>query len=313
MWKYLVLRLCFPIVGRFPGISYAIADVVGLVAWRFRPTVRRRVRKNLLPACRGDRERTKGASLEVVRNVARYYVDIASLPRRDLSVLEAQDLDITGADRLAVLDEKRRVIIVSAHAGNPELVIQALAYRERPFTALVERLEPRSYAEAMLQARSAAGGHFYESGFRGVRAALRDLRAGSVLALMADRDIRGTGVCVDFMERRVKMPRGPWQIARREGALVLPILCSRRDGTRSRVFVHEPYEVGQSDDADMDIWRAASRWAGLLEEHIYRDPGQWTVLEDFWETHGCAAHQDCAGGARHPEPGTSTGPERLGG
>jgi phosphatidylinositol dimannoside acyltransferase len=285
--KGLAFRVSVPLVSRFPGAAYVAADGVTWIAWRFMRGLRRRVIRNLLPACDGDVRRARAASLDVFRNIGRYYVDVASLPGRDPATLEDRYLEIDHPERLAALETDRPIVIVSAHAGNPEFAIQALVHRGRPFAALVEQLEPRDYAEALLRTRSSAGGRYYEATVAGLRGGLRELRSGSLLGLIGDRDLQGNGVCVGFLGKRVKLPRGPWEIARREGALVLPILSRRGRGPHARLFVHEAIDVSRGGDEEADICDAVQTWAKLLEKHIRADPGQWTVLEDFWGAHGC--------------------------
>jgi phosphatidylinositol dimannoside acyltransferase len=287
MWKALLLRGAVPVVSRFPAPCYNVAWIAGWLASMFLKEARRRVVRNLAPACEGNRVRGRELSVEVFRNVARYYVDLASLPGRNMATLESQYLLIEGERHLAPLREPGPVMIVSAHLGNPEFAVQALAQRGRPFSAVVEPLQPRAFAEAMLKLRSAGGGRYHEATVTGVAAAIRDLRDGAVLCLLGDRDIQETGVCVDFLGRKAMMPRGPWEIARRETATVIPMFAERLDGVRCRVYVEEPMLVARSEDANSDICEAASAWAKLLEGHIRQRPGQWTVLEDFWAAHGC--------------------------
>lgn len=288
MWKAILLGATVPLASRFPAPFYGLAWVLGTLAWAIQRRGRARIIRNLAPAFDGHEGMARRASLQVFRNVARYYADMASLPGMDPATLEARALDIVHNERLEVLKGDRPVIIVSAHLGNPEIAVQALAERGRPFAALVEPLEPPTYARKLLQIRSSAGGRFYEATTMGVHSAMRDLREGAVLALIADRDIQGRGVCVEFMGRHVRMPRGPWVIARREGALVVPMFVERRNRMRFQLFVEDPFEVdAEPVTEDEAVCRAAAHWATLLEEYVRREPGQWTVTEDYWRVHAC--------------------------
>ena len=270
-----------------PGFAYWLADVAAWLAWRYRHGHRRAVRRNLLPALDGDRDATRDASLEVFKNVGRYYVDMATMKYRDLDELNTQELEIVGEERLDQFRAADRAMIVSAHIGNPEVAVQALSRRGRDFAALVEPLAERAYAQVLLDIRASGGGHYYEATISGARAALRDLRAGTVLCTLGDRDLHGTGVCIQFMDRFVRVPRGPWQIARREGALVFPMFAERVGRRGTRVTIEEPFLVPRGGELEHDICRAATRWAKLLEDAIRRAPGQWTVMEDFWRVYRC--------------------------
>ncbi len=281
------MRIAQPVMARFPGASYRLASVAGWVVWNTRRDLRRRVIRNLRPVCGGDRQLALREGLRSVQNVARYFVDLASLPRRDMSRFEAEHLEVFHAERLKALDEPGPIIIVSAHSGNAELAIQAIAARGRPFVALVEAQEPPEWSAFMLGLRTANGARFVEASNGGLRRALMALRDGEVLGMMADRDIQGTGVCAEVFGRKVLLPRGPWDLARRYQATVLPIFSGRKRRDQFRVWVGEPFVLQRTDDEAADISAAVARYAGLLERHLRRDPGQWMVLEDFWRKHRC--------------------------
>jgi KDO2-lipid IV(A) lauroyltransferase len=214
-------------------------------------------------------------------------VDVNTVPHRNFVTFERDHLRVHNAELLRVLDTPGPIVVVSAHTGNAELVCRALTHRGRPFVALVESIEPPEFADYLLRLRSGPDARFYEATFGGVRACLEALRHGGLLAVMADRDIQGSGMPVELFGRCVRLPRGPWEIARRSGAVVIPILSSRIDADHFEVHVNEPFTVARSDDAEQDVRKAIERWAEVLEEHLPRDPGQWTVLENFWERHRC--------------------------
>ncbi len=287
MSRYRWLRLGAPIVGRVPWLAYPVAAVAGWITWRVKARGRRNLVRNMLVLCDGDRKRALQQARLVYRNVGRYWVDVETIPHRDMANFERDHMTIHGAEYLGVLNEPRAVLIVSAHTGNAELALQAITFRGRTFTALVEAVQPPRFGEYLLKLRSAAGGRFFTAGFGGVRACLESLQAGEVVGMMADRDIQGTGICAGLAGRRVRLPRGPWEIARRTGAIVVPVFSSRNWSDHITVTAYEPFCVGRSADAEADIRAAVDRWAKVLEERLKAEPGQWTVLEDFWRVHRC--------------------------
>jgi KDO2-lipid IV(A) lauroyltransferase len=287
MRKLVLLRLLAPLLGRATWFAYPLASVLGRVAWHTRPHTRRRIIRNLLPFCDGDRDRARREGLRAYQNVARYWVDLCSLPYRDLRTFERQHITIRHPERLAALEAPGPVVAISAHTGNAEFAIQALTYRGRAFVAVVEELRPRRFSRELLRRRSSAGGKFYEANFTGIRACLDALRRGELVGLMGDRDIQHTGLCTELAGRMVKLPRGPWELARRANALVLPVLTSRDSRDNFTVVLEEPFRIDTTGDPESDVRKAIERWVRILEEHIRREPGQWAVLEDFWTVHRC--------------------------
>lgn len=281
------MRVFQPFIGRFPGAFYVIAPWVGWLAFNLRPRMRQKMIRNMLPLVDGDESAARAAALASSQNIARYFVDLCTIPERLMERFEADYLELVNGERLAALKEPGPVIAMSAHSGNAELAIQALTFRGRPFVALVEAQRPRAWSRYLLKLRSAAGGTFHEASFHGIRACLETLQEGGLVGFMGDRDIQGNGLCVCLAGRRVRLPRGPWEIARRSGALVLPVFTARIERDHFRLFVEEPIRVAQTSDEDADILAAVEHFARLLEEHLKRDPGQWAFTEDFWRAHAC--------------------------
>ena len=287
MIKLLILRICQPPICRFPRFFYRVALVVGFVrlVGSTRPSTP--CHDNLTPLFDGDRKKARRAGLRVLQNVSQYYIDLLSLPGRPIATFEQNHLHIVGEERLRLLEQPGPLIAVSAHTGNAELAVQALTHRGRGFVALVQPLEPPEFARRILALRSSAGGRFFPSDFGGLRASIHALKTGDLLALMGDRDIQHSGICVPLAGREVRLPRGPWELARRTNALVLPIFCRRRRFDALDVVVGEAFRVDVSDAPEADLRKAAEHYAVLLEAHLRADPGQWVVLEDFWRVHAC--------------------------
>jgi KDO2-lipid IV(A) lauroyltransferase len=281
------MRACQPLVGRFPRFFYRVAWLVGTVVFAIRPGLRRKVIGNMAPFAHGDGALARTWGRDVVRNVAAYYVDLCSLRYREMATFERDHLELEGVERLAALSEAGPIIAVSAHTGNAELAIQAVTFRGRPFVALVEAQEPQAWADYLLRLRSSAGGTFHEATFAGIRACLEALHSGGLVGFMGDRDLPGTGLCVTLAGRCVRLPRGPWEIARRTNALVMPVFTARKSGADFRVTIEEPFSVNQTEDEDADVAEAVRRFAALLERHLARDPSQWAVSENFWQVHRC--------------------------
>jgi KDO2-lipid IV(A) lauroyltransferase len=285
--RYRWIRLVAPVAGRFPAVFYPVAAMVAWVAWHSRPAMRRALVQNMLPLCDGVKRRAEREARRACGNIARSWLDIATVPYRDFTTFERDHITFEHAERLELLNRPGPVLIVSAHSGGAELVLQAMIPRGRRFIALVEDIEPPELSAYLNRLRSAAGGCFKPANVAGARAAFAALRRGEVLGIMADRDIQETGICVVVAGNPVKLPRGPWEIARRTGATILPMFARRDWRDRFTVAVEEPFHVACLGDEALAVREAATRFASLLEAHLRREPGQWTVVEDFWSVHRC--------------------------
>ncbi len=270
--------------GRLPGVGYRLAPAAGWVAWRYKREMRKRIVSNQVVLTGGDRDQARRNARAIFTAIARYYVDIASIRYRDPRRLEEGAIEIVNEERLAVLESGRPIIALSAHLGSPELGVQAFIGRDRQYTALVEPLEPPWFSEEMNRLRASGGGRYLPANGRGVRECLRTLHGGGIVALVGDRDIQGTGICVSLLGRSVRLPTGPFEFAQRTGATIVPVLTTRTHRFSLRLHVEEPFAVGAEPD---DVENGLKRWATVLEGYLRRYPEQWTVAEDFWQVHGC--------------------------
>lgn len=287
MIRLWILKLAAPIAARFPGAFYVLAEWVGALWWYVMRGLRRRIYANQLVISEGDEARARDATKRALVNLCKYYVDLATIRRQDLDTFEARHVTFSNPERLEVLQANVPLIALSAHMGNAELGVKMLLGRGREFVALVQPLRPRAYFREVSRLRSAAGGRYYEAGFAGLRACVKELQAGGIVALLGDRDIQGHGVCVEMFGRKTRLPKGPFELARQTGALIVPVFVSRRRADDMVVWIEEPMCVEPGGDAEETIRQAVQKWARLLERNLRSDPGQWTVTEDFWRVHGC--------------------------
>jgi lauroyl/myristoyl acyltransferase len=284
--KALAMRVAVPLVQRTPGLGYLVAELAAAAMWVLRSSLRRQAIANLAPFV-GSPRAARRASFQAFLNVGRYYVDLALIPRRDPRTFERQHVYVETPERLPSVEQPGPVIFVSAHYGNPDQLVQFLTSRRPTFTAVVERLEPPAVHRLLERLRSSHGGEFVEADLKGTRRCLERLRAGEPVAIVGDRDLTGRGVCVTLAGRRVKLPRGPWELARRTGAPVVPVFLRRLGRSDFAAWIGEPIPVSREGEHEEAVAAAVCRWAAVLEEQIRRDPGQWLVLEDFWEAHRC--------------------------
>jgi KDO2-lipid IV(A) lauroyltransferase len=291
-----LLRLLVRIADRVPvSVLYAAAGVGATIAWFTSSTLRGVTRdhmRHIAPAA-ASRRKIDTAARGAVRSAAYYYVDVA----RYAALRPEDSFDhvdtIEGIDALFdAYDRGRGVILASAHLGNPEFIAQALA----PLfdtVVLTEPLQPPALHDYVHEVRAHTGVRFVPADRSGVRTALRHLRCGGVLGLLADRDVLGTGEPFPFFGERASMPRGAVELAWTTGAAIVVGFVIRSTPGRYRVTLREvqvPTRSTGSGDRAADIELGMRQVVAALETGIRAAPDQWFALSPIW-TYGLTESQ----------------------
>ena len=288
MWKYILFLVAIQTIGRLPlRIGYALAEIAGRLACRLVSGNRRNVISNLRHAMGPDaaQREVEEAARKVFVNVAKYYVDLVRMPRMDLDDFYQRRFRYHGFDEylLTAIAEGKGVIVLSAHLGNPELAVQGMIPRGVKAFALTEPLQPPRLSRLVDRLRASKGNVFAPVGFAGVKQAIQTIRAGGVVALMADRDIKGPKTSLPFFGQEALMPVGPIEVALRTGAPLLPCFTVRTGGTNIEAFVEERLELPRTGDLAADARTGALLFLQRLERRLREHPDQWIVLESIWD------------------------------
>ena len=289
MFKYLALLISYKTLSWLPArAAYFIADGIGGIMYAVRPGLRRNVQRNMRQVMgpEATEREVRAASRRVMRNATRYYADLVRTPRLDMIRFYNERINfVSGLDDLRRwVTTKRGVIIVSAHYGNPEVVLQAAVALGIPTFTLTEPLKPRRLNDLVHKLRASRGQVFRPLSLSAVREVVRWLREGKgVVPLLCDRDIQNTGMMLPFFGAETRMPVGAVELALRTGAVLIPMFCRRTKGGRFDLFSDPPLEMIVAGNAEEDVRVNALRIIAAMEREIREDPGQWIVLESVWE------------------------------
>lgn len=176
------------------------------------------------------------------------------------------------------------VVAVTAHCGCWELsTLFASRFTPGRFAALAKRTYFEKYNDFITRLRT-------ESGFEIIytddspRKMMRTLKAGKVLALLSDQDLRtNSGIFVDFFGRPAYTVTFPVQLARKVGVKMTFSLLLR-EGRSFRFILEDPYDPPQTGNENEDVLEGTRIWTRKLEEHIRKYPDQWMWFHRRWRT-----------------------------
>jgi lauroyl/myristoyl acyltransferase len=288
MWKYLLLLACARLLGRLPTrVLYLLAAVAAALTYTFARGLRQNVWDNMrhVMGPNTPKKELRRATRQVFGNWAKSYADLIHLPHLDLGKFFDQKLVYHGFEEnmLPAITNGKGAIITSGHFGNIELGVQGLLGKGVRVTVLTEPLQPPALSRLIDGLRASKGHAFLPVSIGSIKALLRSVKAGGVVALTCDRDIEGRSIRVPFCGTPASVPVGVVELATRTGAAIVPIFAYRRNGDACEAFLEPPLELVDSGDPQADLNTNVRRLLERFEAHLRRDPGQWTVLEAVWD------------------------------
>ena len=286
MLKYLALLLSYKLLGWLPTpAAYFIADRAATVAYYLRGGLRGNVQQNIRQVMGPDADpgEVRAAAKQALRNVTRYYADLLLTPRLNVRQFYERNLTVYGLEYLTdIVASGKGVIVISAHYGNPELVVQAAGALGIKTFVITEPLQPQALSELVHRLRCSKGQVFRPVSVSTMKEAVRWLREGKAVSVLCDRDIQHTGVMLPFCGAEARLPVGTAQLAMRTGAAVLPMFCRRIRGNHFEVYAEPPVAMTISGDEANDVRVNTLKIMSCIEKYLRLDPGQWLVLESIW-------------------------------
>jgi KDO2-lipid IV(A) lauroyltransferase len=220
---------------------------------------------------------------EGVRRYLRYWSEAFRLPAWSPERLR-DTFDLTaGLDELdAAVAAGRGAVMVSSHSGNWDHAGAWACERYGGLVTVAERLKPEGLYDKFVAYRESLGmevlAHGDDDTFRTL---LRRLEEGRLICLVADRDLSGSGVPVDFFGETASMPAGPAMLSLLTGAPLMPVgLWHVEGGLQGRVSGALPHPEGV---ARKERTAALTQsMADAFAENIAAHPADWHMMQRLW-------------------------------
>jgi KDO2-lipid IV(A) lauroyltransferase len=266
-------------------VTRAAAHAGGVLYYYAFPRKRRLVERNMRRALGpgADDAEVRATAIRACQYYADYWVDVMWLPTRSRQYVLDRFATINEAPLERAVKDGKGVLIVLPHYGSWEAGAVYLSSLG-PFAAVAEILRPPELFDLFIRLRAGVGIEIfpYDHSDETRDSMVEALKGGKMLALLSDRDLKGTGVEVEFFGERTTLPPGPAVLALRSGS---PIICvnvrNLDDGTWAG-HATEPIFVDGGGDRDAAIESTMREVARRLEKLISEDPAQWHMFMPGW-------------------------------
>lgn len=269
-------------------VAYGIARISGRFAARLLRGKRDVVERNLarMTGGRVDSPDVQKLTVKAFQSYARYWLETFRLVREDREFFRDRFRCETEHRLWDSVEGGRGAIVVVGHLGNWDAGGAWVGATGFNLVTVAEVLRPRRMFDFFVDHRAKLGMTIFPAE-KGVTTRLRDAAEdGAVVAILGDRDLKGTGPVVSFFGEEVSFPAGAASIALGSG---LPVhvagvwgvtLPDGRRGWEAEIseLVDPPEEHGEEGVRVM-----TQRIADQLEEYVARRPEEWhACFQRFW-------------------------------
>lgn len=187
-----------------------------------------------------------------------------------------------GRDRFyGALSEGRGLVLAGSHFGNWELGAASIAAQGYPVDAVYQPQRNPLFNEAIVSARRRLGLQLIPRNVASKRT-LQGLRAGRIVAFVADQNAGRTGVFVPFFSRLASTHRGAALMAVRSGApLFFGAAIRQAEG-----YLGISEEITESREGPLEevVARLTAAFTAVLERLVRQWPEQYFWHHRRWKT-----------------------------
>ena len=187
-------------------------------------------------------------------------------------------IDVEGRELLQQrVEAPEGTVWASGHVGHWEMPAAWAASRGIPVHAVVAPIHYRALDRWVRDLRVRHGVCPLDPGPRGLRQAVKVLRAGGHVAALIDQQVPGRGTWLPFLGSPAWTPTGAARLARLAGVPIGVVSCVRQPGGRYRI------RFGPLLRSDRDSATVTGEVTRAIESIVREHPEQWVWMHDRWK------------------------------
>ena len=189
-------------------------------------------------------------------------------------------IEINGKNYLEnILKEKKRVVFISGHFNNFELMAMQIEKVGIELSAIYRPLNNVFLNKTMEKIRTQyICKNQIKKGMAGTRQVIRNLKKGSSVALMIDQRVR-EGSKVKFFGNLATTTTIPAQLIKKYKCELVPIYIERKEKYYFKMHISKPIKVN-TKKTTQEITLFLNT---VLEKMILKNPDQWIWTHDRWK------------------------------
>jgi phosphatidylinositol dimannoside acyltransferase len=250
-----------------------------------------------------DGKELRTLSRAALQSYARYWLEVFRLPETPTERL-VTGMHFRGPNEATLFDclkAGRGVIIALPHMGNFEQAgVWVIASGAGKFTTVQERLRPESLYESFVRFRQSLGFEVLPltGGASPFGTLAQRLRAGGLVCLVSDRDLKESGVEVEMFGEKARISAVA-ALAVHTGAALMPT-ATWFDGEDWGATIYDEIPVPPSGTRAEKVTAMSQQLADRFTEAIAEHPQDWHMLQRVFTADLDPARLPPPGGAVNP-------------
>jgi KDO2-lipid IV(A) lauroyltransferase len=176
---------------------------------------------------------------------------------------------------------KRGCIVALPHAGNWDHAGAYFCATGIPLTTVAEHLKPEKLFRKFLEYRTAIGMEVLDLDSRSIAVLSQRLRAGKLVALVADRDLSKNGIPVNFFGTGGQMPAGPALLAIQTGADLITAFVKYEE-VGIKIIFGEAIAIPETGSVSEKAAAMTQVIADRFAEQLVVNTVDWHMLQRIW-------------------------------
>lgn len=184
-----------------------------------------------------------------------------------------------------LLNEKKKIILISAHYGNMEVLNYGINKFITPLVQVARESNFRKIDEFVDKSRSLSGAEIVYKG-NALKQLVKALMKGRVISLINDQNVNNRdGIEIEFLGKRANQTTSVANLSKKFNAYILPVAIFNQKNDKYKIKIYEPILPINTQNDDEDVKKSTQLQADALSKIILEDPKQWFWPHKRFKTH----------------------------
>jgi KDO2-lipid IV(A) lauroyltransferase len=177
---------------------------------------------------------------------------------------------------LDAIKSKRKIILISAHYGNWEIIGTFNSLKYKPMTNVGRPLNNKYLNADLRKSRNANGAKMLDKN-EAAKGLIKALKSDRMIGLVVDQNTASNmGILINFFGKRATQTEAPAKLALRFEALIIPVFVIQKDFRDYTMKYYKPIDTTKLEDNSIEA--ITQLQADIIEEQIRLKPEGW-----FWQ------------------------------